>query len=70
MTSGLPPARSQPRWAAGRRGRHTKPTFGYWPSDSDHAQIPAGTPIPDKTHGVVTIHWPALLEQRVSDRHE
>ncbi|MDQ7903509.1 methyltransferase, FxLD system [Phytohabitans sp. ZYX-F-186] len=41
-----------------RDGRHTTPTFGYWPADSDHSQIPAGTSVLDKTHGVVTIRWP------------
>ncbi|MDQ7911192.1 methyltransferase, FxLD system [Phytohabitans sp. ZYX-F-186] len=39
-------------------GRHTTPTLSYWPTDSNHTQIPAGTPTLDKTHGVLTIHWP------------
>jgi protein-L-isoaspartate(D-aspartate) O-methyltransferase len=34
------------------------PTFGYWPTGSDRSQIPAGTAVMNKTHGVVTISWP------------
>jgi protein-L-isoaspartate(D-aspartate) O-methyltransferase len=42
-----------------RDGRHTEPVFGYWPAGSDHSQIPAEGVVLDKTHGVVTISWPA-----------
>lgn len=42
-----------------RDGRHTEPVFGYWPTGSDHSQIPADAAVMDKTHGVVTISWPA-----------
>ncbi len=41
-----------------RNGRHTSPTFGYWPAGSDRSGIPADTAVMDKTHGVVTISWP------------
>src|SRR6266545_1719263 len=41
-----------------RDGRHTEPTFGYWPAGSDRAQIPADAAVMDKTYGVVTISWP------------
>jgi protein-L-isoaspartate(D-aspartate) O-methyltransferase len=41
-----------------RHGRHTSPTFGYWPADSDRTRIPADAAVMDKTHGVVTISWP------------
>lgn len=41
-----------------RDGRNMTPTFGYWPADSDHSQIPGGTSVLDKTNGVVTIRWP------------
>jgi len=42
-----------------RHGRHTEPVFGYWPAGSDHSQIPDDATVMDKTHGVVTISWPA-----------
>ncbi len=42
-----------------RDGRHTEPVFGYWPNGSDHSHIPADAAVMDKTHGVVTISWPA-----------
>jgi protein-L-isoaspartate(D-aspartate) O-methyltransferase len=41
-----------------RAGRHTTPTFGYWPAGSDRRRIPAGEAVMDKTHGAVTISWP------------
>lgn len=41
-----------------RAGRHTPPTFAYWPAGSDRSQIPAGAMVMNKTHGVVTISWP------------
>lgn len=41
-----------------RDGRHTSPTFAYWPTGSDRSQIPPGAAVMEKTHGVVTISWP------------
>ncbi|OON28173.1 methyltransferase, FxLD system [Micromonospora sp. Rc5] len=41
-----------------RDGRHTEPTFHYWPVGSDPSLISADAPVMDKTHGVVTISWP------------
>lgn len=40
-------------------GRHTTPTFEYWPMETERPGIPAGTPVLDKTHGIVAIYWPA-----------
>lgn len=40
-----------------RVGRHTEPTFGYWPADSHHSRIPANSAVMDKTHGVISISW-------------
>jgi protein-L-isoaspartate(D-aspartate) O-methyltransferase len=42
-----------------RDGRHTQPAFAYWPTGSDHSRIPAGAAVMNKTHGDVTISWPA-----------
>jgi protein-L-isoaspartate(D-aspartate) O-methyltransferase len=42
-----------------RDGRYTEPAFVYWPTGSDPSQIPADTAVMDKTHGAVTISWPA-----------
>jgi len=41
-----------------RHGRHTSPTFAYWPTGSDRSQIPSDATVMDKTHGVITISWP------------
>lgn len=41
-----------------RHGRHTSPTFGYWPADSDRTRIPADAAVMDKARGIVTISWP------------
>lgn len=38
--------------------RSGSPTFAYWPTGSDHAQIPGGAAVLEKTHGLVTITWP------------
>ncbi|WP_329427971.1 methyltransferase, FxLD system [Streptosporangium sp. NBC_01495] len=35
------------------------PTFVFWPSGSDLTQVPEGATVLDKTHGLVTISWPA-----------
>lgn len=40
-----------------RDGRHAEPSFAYWPTGSDHSQIPAAA-VMNKTHGAVTISWP------------
>ena len=40
-------------------GRGSEPVFGYWPAGTDQTQIPADVAVMDKTHGVVTISWPA-----------
>jgi protein-L-isoaspartate(D-aspartate) O-methyltransferase len=42
-----------------RDGRHAEPAFAYWPTGSDPSQIPADATVMDKTHGAVTISWPA-----------
>lgn len=42
-----------------RDGRHAEPVFGYWPAGTDVTRIPADAAVMDKTHGVVTISWPA-----------
>ncbi|WP_433498582.1 methyltransferase, FxLD system [Sphaerimonospora sp. CA-214678] len=36
------------------------PTFAFWPTGSDHTHLPQGTAVFPKTHGLVTISWPAL----------
>jgi len=41
-----------------RDGRHTEPVFGYWPTGSDTARIPAAATRMDKADGVVTVLWP------------
>ncbi|MEV0391771.1 methyltransferase, FxLD system [Polymorphospora rubra] len=41
-----------------RTGRHAEPTFGYWPTGSDHSGIPADAAVMAKTHGVISISWP------------
>lgn len=41
-----------------RAGRHTPPTFAYWPAGGDRSQIRADATVMNKTHGVVTISWP------------
>ena len=41
-----------------RAGRHTSPTFAYWPTGSDRFQIPTDATVMTKTHGVLTISWP------------
>lgn len=38
-----------------RSGRHTTPTFAYWPTGPD---IPTDAAAMTKTHGVLTITWP------------
>ncbi|MFI5489209.1 methyltransferase, FxLD system [Micromonospora echinaurantiaca] len=43
-----------------RTGRHTPPTFAYWPTGSDRSQIPADATVMNKTHGMVTISWPTI----------
>jgi protein-L-isoaspartate(D-aspartate) O-methyltransferase len=35
------------------------PTFAYWPTGTDRPQISEGTAMLEKTHGLVTISWPA-----------
>jgi len=40
-------------------GRHTSPTFAYWPTGSDRTQISTEAAVMNKTHGAVTISWPA-----------
>ncbi|MER6176525.1 methyltransferase, FxLD system [Streptosporangium sp. NPDC001681] len=35
------------------------PTFAFWPTGSDLAQIPKDAVLLHKTHGLVTISWPA-----------
>jgi len=35
------------------------PTFAYWPTGTDRPQISHGTAVLEKTHGLVTISWPA-----------
>lgn len=42
-----------------RKGRHTSPMFGYWPTGGDRFQIPSGFAVMEKKHGAVTISWPA-----------
>jgi protein-L-isoaspartate(D-aspartate) O-methyltransferase len=42
-----------------RHGRHSAPVLSYWPKASDRAQIPAGTAVMAKAHGVLTASWPA-----------
>jgi protein-L-isoaspartate(D-aspartate) O-methyltransferase len=37
------------------------PTFAYWPAGSARPQRSAGTASLDKTHGMVTISWPAPI---------
>ncbi|GGN93637.1 hypothetical protein GCM10010112_82090 [Actinoplanes lobatus] len=39
--------------------RAVAPVFGYWPVGGDQSQIPDGAAVMAKTHGVVTISWPA-----------
>lgn len=34
------------------------PTFAFWPTGSDHTQLPDGAVVLEKTHGLVTISWP------------
>ncbi|MEV6987278.1 methyltransferase, FxLD system [Sphaerisporangium sp. NPDC051017] len=41
-----------------RRG--PAPTFAFWPTGSDRAQLPAGAAVLNKTHGFVTISWPTM----------
>lgn len=41
------------RWSAG-------PSFGYWPTGTDHPQPSQDTAVLAKTHGVVTISWPLV----------
>ncbi|MFF0250163.1 methyltransferase, FxLD system [Streptosporangium sandarakinum] len=40
-----------------RRG--PEPTIAFWPVGSDHTQIPGDAAVLTKTHGLVTISWPA-----------
>jgi protein-L-isoaspartate(D-aspartate) O-methyltransferase len=41
-----------------RQARHgPAPTFAYWPSG--HTGIPEDAAVMEKTHGTVTISWPA-----------
>lgn len=42
-----------------RDGRHRDPSFTYWPSGADRSSLPADAAVMDKTHGVLTISWPA-----------
>lgn len=41
-----------------RDGRHTAPTFSYWPTGSDRSALPTDAAVMDKTHGAVSISWP------------
>ncbi len=38
------------------------PTFAYWPAGTDRTQISESTATLEKTHGLVTISWPATNE--------
>jgi protein-L-isoaspartate(D-aspartate) O-methyltransferase len=42
-----------------RDGRGTEPTFAYWPTGSEDLPYPADAAVLVKTHGVLTISWPA-----------
>ncbi|GAA3948280.1 hypothetical protein Aau02nite_11580 [Amorphoplanes auranticolor] len=42
-----------------RDGRHAEPSFAYWPTGSDHSSISADATVMTKTHGAITISWPA-----------
>ncbi|WP_120321472.1 methyltransferase, FxLD system [Catellatospora citrea] len=44
-----------------RAGRHTVPTFTYWPTGSDHSRLHADAKVMDKTNGTIVISWPALV---------
>ncbi|MEU8039373.1 methyltransferase, FxLD system [Streptosporangium sp. NPDC049078] len=35
------------------------PTFAFWPTGGDLTRIPEGSAVLEKTHGLVTISWPA-----------
>ncbi|MET8139889.1 methyltransferase, FxLD system [Sphaerisporangium sp. NPDC005288] len=41
------------------QARHRpEPTFAYWPTGTTPADLPRGTAVFSKTHGLVTISWP------------
>ncbi|MGA5304590.1 methyltransferase, FxLD system [Nucisporomicrobium flavum] len=42
-----------------RHGQHRDPAFTYWPSGADRTGLRADVAVMDKTHGVLTITWPA-----------
>ncbi|GGQ42977.1 methyltransferase, FxLD system [Couchioplanes azureus] len=42
-----------------RDGRHRDPSFTYWPSGTEKSLRSADVAVMDKTHGVLTISWPA-----------
>jgi protein-L-isoaspartate(D-aspartate) O-methyltransferase len=44
-------------WHQGVRGGPA-PTFGYWPTGSDHRRIPAGAAVVRKPNGIVAVSWP------------
>jgi protein-L-isoaspartate(D-aspartate) O-methyltransferase len=41
-----------------REGRHTRPSFGYWPAGSDRSGLADDAIVMPKTHGAVSIRWP------------
>ncbi|MEU8266399.1 methyltransferase, FxLD system [Sphaerisporangium sp. NPDC049002] len=44
-----------------RQARYSPaPTFAFWPTGSNRAQIPDGSAVLNKTHGLVTISWPTV----------
>jgi protein-L-isoaspartate(D-aspartate) O-methyltransferase len=41
-----------------RARRGPAPTFAFWPTGSNRAELPKGAAVLHKTHGLVTISWP------------